>query len=136
MKFSKLAIALYMGLIFLCGAVLGVFGQRLYDASVVIATKGRNPEEHRKRALAEYQSRLKLTDEQVAQVNSLMDETRARVSEVRKQMHPAFEKISDEQNRKFRDLLKPEQQSEFDKMLKEREERQKQSGGRGPGPGI
>jgi Spy/CpxP family protein refolding chaperone len=33
-------------------------------------------------------------------------------------------------------VLSPEQQAEYEKMLKEREEQQKQNGGRGPGPGL
>jgi Spy/CpxP family protein refolding chaperone len=137
MKFSRTAIILYMGLVFVCGAVLGVFGQRLYSASTVISATNRpKPEELRKKALAEYQSRLKLTDDQVSKMNGLMDETRARVGEVRKSMHPQYERIHQEQTEKVRAILSPEQRAEYDRMLKEREERQKQNGNRGPGPGI
>ncbi len=64
-----------------------------------------------------------------------MDETRARVEETRQKMHPAYQKIREEQNEKVPQLLSPEQQVEYDKMRKEREERQKQNG-RGPGPGL
>lgn len=136
MRFSKLAIALYMSLVFASGAVLGVFGQRLWDASTVIATNGRqSPEEQRKKLLADYQARLKLTDEQVSHLNGIFDETRARVFDIRKQMHPAYENIRIEQNQKIRSILKADQQSEFDKMLKEREERQKQKQGSSRGPG-
>jgi Spy/CpxP family protein refolding chaperone len=39
------------------------------------------------------------------------------------------------QRDKVRSILSPEQQAEYEKMLKEREQ-QKQNGGRGPGPGI
>jgi Spy/CpxP family protein refolding chaperone len=136
MKFSRTAIFLYLGLVFVCGAVLGVFGQRLYSASPVLSNRRPNPEELRKKALAEYQSRLKLTDDQVLKFNSLMDETRARVGEIRKQMHPAYEKVHQEQTEKVRAMLSPEQRAEYDRMLKEREERQKRNGDRGPGPGI
>lgn len=135
MKFSRTSIILYFVLVFACGGVLGVFGQRLYSASTVSANRPR-PEEFRKKALAEYQTRLKLSDEQVLKFNALMDETRARVGEVRKQMHPQYEKIHQEQTEKVRAILTPEQSAEYDRMLKEREERQKQNGGRGPGPGI
>jgi Spy/CpxP family protein refolding chaperone len=136
MKLSRAAIVIYVGLVFACGAVLGMFGQRLYDAAPVLSNRRPNPEEFRKKALAEYQSRLKLTDEQVVKFNALMDETRARVNEIRKQMHPAYEKVHQEQTDKVRGILTPDQQIEYEKMIKEREEHQKQNGGHGPGPGI
>lgn len=137
MKFSRASILFYFALVFVCGGVLGVFGQRLYSASTVLSSSTRHsPEEFRKKALAEYQSRLKLTDDQVSKMGALMDETRARVGDIRKQMHPLYEKVHQEQTEKVREILNATQREEYDRMLKEREERQKQAGGRGPGPGI
>ena len=138
MRLSRGAIALYVGLVFACGVVLGTFGDRLYNASVVVAKPAatKNPEEFRKRIIAEYQSRLKLTDQQVLKLNSIMDETRARVEETRQKMKPAYQKIHDEQNDKIRALLTEDQQLEYDKMRKEREQRARQNPGRGPGPGF
>ncbi len=137
MKFSRTSIILYMGLVFACGAVLGVFGQRLYSASAVISAPNRpRPEELRKKMIAEVQSRLKLTDEQLFKFNAAMDDTRARVAEVRKQMHPQYEKIHQDQTEKIHEILTPDQWTEYQLMLKEREERQKRNGDRGPGPGI
>jgi Spy/CpxP family protein refolding chaperone len=136
MKLSRVTIIIYMGLVFASGAVLGMFGQRLYDAAPVSSNRRPNPEELRKKTLAEYQSRLKLTDDQVSKFNSLMDETRARVNEIRKQMHPEYEKVHQEQSEKVRQILTPDQETEYQKMIKEREERQRQNGGHGPGPGI
>ncbi len=132
MKFSRAAIAFYIGLVFASGAVLGAFGHRLYAVSSTSA-KGNKmpPEEFRKKVVAEYQSRLKLNDDQVTKLNSILDETRARIEDTRQKMHPAYQKIREEQNEKFRSLLTPDQQIEYDKMHKEREERQerqKQSG--------
>jgi Spy/CpxP family protein refolding chaperone len=136
MKFSRLTIIIYMGLVFASGAVLGMFGQRLYDATPVSSNRRLNPEEFRKKALAEYQSRLKLTDDQVVKFNTLMDETRAQANEIRKQMRPQYEKVHQEQMLKVREVLTPDQQAEYEKMLKERDERQKKNGSREPGPGI
>ena len=39
MKLSRATIALYVGLVFVSGAVLGFFGNRLYTASTVSASK-------------------------------------------------------------------------------------------------
>jgi hypothetical protein len=132
MKLSRAAIALYVALVFVSGAVLGAVGHRLYMVSTVSAKL--TPEEFRKKVVAEYQQRLKLSDDQVVRLNMIMDETRARIEETRQKLHPAYQKIREEQQQKFRDLLTPEQQSEYDQIRKEREQRQKQNGR--PGPGI
>jgi hypothetical protein len=137
MRFSRGAIALYVGLVFACGLVLGSFGDRLYNASVVVAKPAnKNPEEYRKKLISEYQSRLKLTDDQVAKLNSIMDETRVRVEETRQKMKPAYQKIHEEQADKVRALLSPDQQIEYDKIHREREQREKQNPGHGSGPGF
>jgi len=145
MKLSRAAIAFYVGLVFACGAVLGAFGHRLYMASSVSANflpavmapnrPNLNAEEYRKKTMAEYKSRLKLTDDQFSKLNAIMDETSARVTDIRKQMHPEYVKIHDEQQEKVRAILTPDQRLELEKMHKEREEHQKQNGGHGPGPG-
>jgi len=137
-KLSRATIAIYLLLIFLSGGVLGAFGTRLYLASSVNANRPlrNNPEEFRAKVLAEFKSRLKLNEEQVSTLNSIMDETKAQVVQVRKEMHPAYQKIHEAQNQKIHNMLTPDQQVEFDKMRKEREEREKQNPGHGPGPGI
>jgi hypothetical protein len=133
-RLSRLTIALYVGLIFASGAVLGVFGHSLYAVSTVKSNP--TPEALRKKKLAEMQSRLKLSDEQFTKINSIYDETRARFHEVRHRMDPEMEKIGKEQREKVRSVLSSNQQAEYEKMLKEQDEHQKQTGGRGPGPGI
>jgi Spy/CpxP family protein refolding chaperone len=130
MKLSRARIAVYVLLVFASGAVLGAFGHRLYTVSSVSANKGpggKSPEEFRKRAVAEYQSRLSLTDQQVSRLNTIMDETRAGVEEARQKMRPVYERIHAEQAEKIREMLTDDQRVEFEKMRKEREERQKQS---------
>jgi Spy/CpxP family protein refolding chaperone len=135
-RLSRLTIALYVGLIFASGAVLGVFGHSLYAVSTVISKGGPKSEDVRKRWMGELQTRLKLSADQSAKINSISDETRARFHEVRHRMDPEMEKIGKEQREKMRSVLTPDQQTEYEKMLKEREEHQKQNGERGPGPGI
>jgi len=135
-KLSRLTIALYVGLIFACGVVLGVFGHSLYAVTVVKSNQPVHrptPEEVRKKTLAEMQARMKLTDEQVSKINSIYDETRARVNEVHEKYRPQMDAITKDQRDKVRSVLSSEQVSEYEKMLKERDE---QRGGRGPGPGI
>jgi len=135
-KLSRLTIALYVGLIFASGVVLGVFGHSLYAVTTVVSKTTPRPEELRKKRLAEMQTRMKLTDEQFAKINSIYDETRARFHEVRERYKPELDALESAQRDKVRAVLSPEQRDEYEKMLKEREAQQKQNGGRGPGPGI
>lgn len=138
MKLSRAAIAGYVALVFLCGAVLGAFSFRLYTVSTVSAktTKGPpNPEQVRKDILATMQSRLKLSDDQVTRLNLIMDDTRARMREVHDRHQPEIQEIRQEQTDKIRALLRPEQRSTYEEMLKQREQRLKEKGGRA-GPGF
>jgi Spy/CpxP family protein refolding chaperone len=135
MKLSRTAIAIYVGLVFASGAVMGAFGHSLFVVSSVSAKATKNPEEFRKRMVAEYKGRLKLTTEQLAKLDEIMDEARANFEESRQKMKPVYQHIHEEQTAKIHAMLNPEQQAEYEKMIKEREERLKQQG-RQPGPGF
>jgi len=133
MKLSRAAIVLYVGLVFASGAVLGALGHRLYTVSSVSAKTTRNPEEFRKRVMSEYQSRLKLSDAQVDQLSAIMDETRTRVEDTRQKMKPAYQKIHEEQTDKIRAMLNPDQQTEYEKIRKEREAGREKQQSHAPG---
>jgi Spy/CpxP family protein refolding chaperone len=136
MNFSRKSIALYVGLVFVSGAVLGVFGDRLYTVTTV--TKAKNakpsPEEFRRGYLGFMQKRLGLTEPQITQLGVILDETRARMNEVHERTVPEQQEIQKAQTEKIRALLTPAQQSEYEVMLKERREKMKKGGPRG-GPG-
>jgi Spy/CpxP family protein refolding chaperone len=135
MNFSRKSIALYVGLVFVSGGVLGVFGDRLYTVTTV--TKAKNakpsPEEFRRGYLGFMQKRLSLTEPQVTQLGLILDETRARMNEVHERTLPERQEITKDQTEKIRALLTPAQQSEFEVMRKEREKMKK--GGTRGGPG-
>ena len=141
MKLSRSAIVLYVGLIFASGAVLGVFGTRLYNASTVSAKAIKappSPDEFRKMVIAEYQRRLLLTDIQLEKLNLILDETQAQVKEIHAKTDPALKAVHDHQIESMNRMLTPVQQTEYEKMRKDRQEqRQKQRGGHGGGgPGF
>jgi hypothetical protein len=139
MNFSRKNIALYVGLVFLSGGVLGVFGDRLYTVTTV-ASKGKNapkpsPEEFRRGYLGFMQKRLTLTEPQVTQLGLILDETRARMNEVHERTIPEQQEIQKTQSDKIRALLSPAQQIEYDQVIKERRERMKKGGSPRGGPG-
>ena len=134
MKLSRGAIALYVGLVFASGAVLGAFGHRLYTVSTVSAKGPKNSEEFRKLYMEENKARLNLSPEQIAKWEFLLDESRVRTREAFRRLDPEIQTIRSEQIQKIEDMLKPEQRTEYEKLRKEREERNKKNPGR-PGHG-
>ena len=128
MKPTRWTVALYMALVFACGGIVGAFAHRLYTVSGVSANVGqRNPEEFRKRFMADLKARLQLNDEQAAKLGVIMDETRMRVRTTRDTIEPELRKIRDDQRQRISELLSPSQQMEWQKII---DERQRQRGGK------
>ena len=136
MKPTRWTVALYMALVFACGGVVGAFAHRLYTVSGVSANVSqRNPEEFRKRFMADMKARLQLTDEQAAKLGTVMDDTRARFRDVREKFEPEMQKIREDQRQKISELLSPSQQAEWQKMVEERQRRREGKKSReGPPP--
>jgi len=128
MRPTRWSVALYMALVFVCGGVAGAFAYRLYTVSGVSANVGqRNPEEFRKRFMADLKARLQLNDDQAAKLGVIMDETRVRVRTTRDTIEPELRKIRDDQRQRISELLSPSQQVEWQKII---DERQRQRGGK------
>jgi Spy/CpxP family protein refolding chaperone len=123
MRRSTLTTGLYLALLFLSGVAVGIFGHRLYTLNSVNASNPRNPEEFRRRYVAEMRKRLNLTDDQVAHLGPILDDTRQRHHELVEKHRPEFKAIQDEQVKKIRGILTDAQQAEYTTMLAEREKR-------------
>jgi hypothetical protein len=126
MKLSRWTIALYVGLVFASGVVVGAFGHRFIDVSAVSANARRNPEEFRKRFNEEMKSRLNLTTDQMSQLSSVLDSTRVEFRTKRDSIEPALAQIREEQHRRILSILEPAQRAEYEKMRQEREARARQ----------
>src|SRR5580658_6645316 len=114
MKLSRATIALYVGLVFASGAVLGFFGNRLYSATSVSASKTGTPDkEFRKQLIDTYRSRLNLTDDQVQQMSIILDESQAQVKAIRDRMEPEFDAVRANQITRMNLMLNPAQQTEY-----------------------
>ena len=129
MRVPRLNIALYVGLVFLSGVVVGVFGDRLYTVKTVVSA--RNPDEWRKRLVVEMQSRLKLRPDQLSRLNTILDETRSRVHEVHEKSRPEMEAIRQRQTEQIRTILDEGQRAEYEKMRAERDQKATPRGGPG-----
>jgi|SRR5579863_7353803 len=148
MKLSRATIVLYVGLVFVSGAVLGFFANRLYSASTVsarqtaAATKNPpTPEEFRKWLTGYYQKRLDLTTDQVQKMNLILDESQAQVKAVHAQMDPQLDAVHANQITRMNLMLTPTQQAEYEKMRIERQQKEKEKqnqrrNARSGGPGF
>jgi hypothetical protein len=135
MKLTRSTVALYMALVFACGGVVGAFAHRLYTVSGVSANVSqRNPEEFRKRFMADMKARLQLSEDQAAKLGAIMDETRARFRDVREKFEPEMQKIREDQRQRISELLSPSQQAEWQKIMEARQRRRESKKDRGTAP--
>lgn len=128
MKLSRATIALYMALVFVSGAMLGVFGNRYYT-SVATQSKDKgkgkrrmSPEEFRKGYMTFMERRLKLDADQVKKLGVFLDETQQAMDDLMRRTVPEQQALRQQQTEKIRAMLSEEQKPEYEKMLKERED--------------
>jgi periplasmic protein CpxP/Spy len=143
MRKSSLTVASSLLAVFISGAVVGAFGHRLYTVRSVNAGAPVNPpaagakpspEEFRRKYTEELRSRLNLDEPQLAKLNTILDQTRERFHQMRERSKEAAKeivkvesgKIRQNQRNEIRAMLKAEQQPEYEKILQERENREKE----------
>ena len=122
MKRPGLAAALYVSLVFLSGAVVGIFGDRLYTAKTVNASVNvPRPADYRQKYVEEMTKRLRLTPEQVTELGAILDDTRNKFHEEHDRSKQQLAQIHDEQVQKIHEILAPAQLPEYEKFRVERE---------------
>lgn len=126
MKKTSLSAALYVALVFVSGVAVGGFSHWLYASNSVSATVRRpSPEEYRRKYVAEMETRLKLDEEQVKQLQTILDQTRILFKQVYEKHRPEYKAIHEAQSNQIRALLSPWQLAEYEQYRMEREERSK-----------
>lgn len=121
-------LAISLTLVFLSGLALGALGYRYYIQKTAVARENhppRSPKEFRAAYTTEMQSRLKLSNDQVKRLTTILDETEAKYREVRERTRPEMKAIQDGQVAAINAMLTPDQQNEYAKMRKERDDRRK-----------
>jgi hypothetical protein len=143
MRLSRSAIALYLGIVFVSGGVVGFYANRLYTLStapVAARSTTKNPGEFRKGLVSFYKNRLHLVEDQVQKLELILDDVNAQYQEQFKQererTRPELNRIHDQQVQRIHEMLTPQQQPEYEKMLKEREQMRQKKGARPGGPGV
>jgi len=135
-------------LVFASGVMVGAVAHRLYLVNTVSSGKGAegvpahpgkkmDPEEVRRHILADMRERIKLDDNQVAQLDRIYDQTREQFDQMRRTMNekmkPERDAIWAAQVEKTKAILRPDQLPLYEKYRADREAERKKN--RGPGPG-
>jgi hypothetical protein len=131
MRRSNLATLFYLAVVFVSGAVVGGFANRLYMVksvnAVVTPTVPQPPRsraELRKQYLDEMTSRLHLTAPQVTQLQQIADATGQQMQ----QLHQMHKTIDDEHVQKVTAMLDNNQKVEYAKMRAERDKHRQEQG--------
>lgn len=128
MRRFNLSLVFYMLLVFVSGVVVGVLSDRFHATQSVKAKNPFNPEEMRRQYVEDLRSRLKLSDDQLKQLTSILGETRDRLRDLRKKYGPEAKAIQDAQADKIRSILNEQQRAEYEKMRQERDRHRQRSG--------
>lgn len=152
---SKVSAFLSVLLVFASGAAMGAVGYRLYVVKTVVspvqAKKKTSPEEFRKLATAKLKDAVKLTDQQLIEVQKIYDwqgdqfmqvnkKYQAQTDQIHRDAEHDGEQIHEASVAKVKAILTPEQMPLYEKWLADRDaahkkhqlERQQQGQGQGP----
>lgn len=123
MKRNQWTAILFAVLLFGSGVLSGVLGQRYFSTRVVNA---KTAEDYRQHYVTEMKSQLNLSSKQVSQLEVILDDTKAKYKAVRDQSRPSILKVKEEQVRRVKSILAPEQVPAYERLVAERERRYKE----------
>lgn len=118
-------IGLYLLLLFVSGAVVGVLGYRVYNPPAAKSAPRVSPEEWRHQYLQEMKNRVGMSEDQLLRLNAILDETGSRFHDARARHNQELKQIREEQFKKVREILTPEQLPKYEQLRAERDARSK-----------
>jgi hypothetical protein len=110
-------------LLFICGVAVGVSAQRYFQHASVRAA---NSDDWRAKYLEEMRTRVHLDSHQLAQLDLILDETRRQSREVHERNKPELLEIKQSQIARVKAILSADQIQLYEKLLAEREQKQKE----------
>ncbi len=106
--------------------MVGALGYRTYNPPTARGSATQSPSEWRQNYIDESRSRLNLTDDQVAKLTAILDQTDSRFHEVHESANQQIRQIKEEHMARVRMILTPEQLPKYEKLHEEREARTKE----------
>ncbi len=118
---TRLSAALYLLLVFASGILVGIVSHRLYVTNTVSATSvPPTSAEVRQKYLTDMRSQVGLSDNQIAEVNSILDQTKQKFDALHASEKPMRDKIQQEQIDAISALLSPTQKTAYERWRAER----------------
>lgn len=114
---TRLSAVLYLLLVFASGILVGVVSTHLYavKASVTPAVAPRTMAELRTRYMTEMRKRVPgMNDDQATAITKILDDTKKKFDEIRRQERPTRDRIQQEQIDAIRALLTDAQRPAYD----------------------
>lgn len=125
----KKVAALYLGLVFVAGSILGAAAHRFYavqSADARVTTTRKTSKEYREELMVVLRTELKLTSEQVEEVDRIYDDVGERYKEVRKTIDPEVKQLRVERTERIMGLLDDQQKVKYQEILDERERKRQE----------
>jgi Spy/CpxP family protein refolding chaperone len=118
---KSLPIAFYLLLVFVSGAVVGALGYRTYNPPTArTVSTSPSQSEFRRHYIDESRTRLGLTDDQVAKLTAILDDTETRFGQARDRENHEIRQIREDHFARVRTILTPEQVPKYEELRKER----------------
>jgi Spy/CpxP family protein refolding chaperone len=110
-------------LVFILGAVCGALVTHIVYRQRMDAINSGGPGVREEHLVERLTRRLDLDKVQIEQVRAIIHETHSAIREMHRKNQPQVETLIAESQRRISSLLKPEQKSEFDRLIAERKAR-------------
>jgi hypothetical protein len=147
-KTVRFAVALQLLVVFVSGVLVGGLAYRLYSLRKEPEIQQGPPPAgrpgrgggaaFRERYVKEMRERLHLREEQVTRLNQILETTGRRFFDAKKRSDMEVRSLQEDQQSQIRAMLDPGQQTEFERMIQEREAQMRRDMERGrrmrPGP--
>ena len=126
---TRLSAVFYLVLVFASGILVGVASTRLYAVKASFspnsaAVPPRTMEEFRKRYMDEMRKKVGVDDNQVAAVAKILDDTKKKFDDIRRQEKPVRDQLQQEQVDEIRAVLTDAQKPAYDAWRAERQKAQ------------
>jgi len=131
MRRSNLTTLLYLGLVFVSGAVVGGFADHLLTPVIAAPKVQKSRAEMRNQYLQEMRSRLNLNESQITALQQIMDTTGQRFEAWHKSVDVEHRQIENEHRQKVVAILNDNQKAEYAKMIEERERHRQEQAKKG-----
>lgn len=128
MKRNQWAAAILSLLLFLSGAAVGALGHRYYTSRTVQASTV--AETFRAHYIEDMRTKVGVTDAQLKQIESILDDTKAKYKVVRDQFRPQMLAIKNEQIARVKGVLTPAQIPVYERLIAEHEKKAREQDAR------